>query len=158
MFGMRRVNMRLSHQIHDYFCGPAVIVTVLSSYGIRTTQKKVARLAHTNKKIGTTTRGLVSALRSFGAEVGGGNGQRLGDIRRAIRDGKAVIVCYTEPNENVGHYAVAVGFDGANILLFSPDERGQRPVQMPLTEFRKRWKDPLFTHSRRWGAYVEFLK
>ena len=157
MFGMRRMNIRLSHQIHDYYCGPAVIVTVLRAYGIRTTQKKAERLARTNKKIGTTTRGLVSALRSFGVEVNAGR-QTIGGVDRAIRDGKVVIVCYTEPNENVGHYAVAVGFDGADILLLSPDERGQRPVRMPIAEFRKRWKDPLFTHSRRWGAYVEFVK
>ena len=94
---MRRMNIRLSHQIHDYYCGPAVIVTVLWAYGIRTTQKKAARLARTNKKIGTTTRGLVSALRSFGVEVNAGR-QTIGGIDRAIRDGKVVIVCYTEPN------------------------------------------------------------
>ena len=151
---MRRMNIRLSHQIHDYYCGPAVIVTVLRAYGIRTTQKKTARLARTNKKIGTTTRGLVSALRSFGVEVNAGNGQTLGDIRRAIRDGKVVIVCYTEPNENVGHYAVAAGFRGANILLLSPDERGQAPVAMPQKEFLQRWKDPLFTHSTRWAVFA----
>jgi|SRR3989344_2657963 len=155
MFGMRRVNMRLSHQIHDYFCGPAVIVTVLSSYGIRTTQKKAARLARTNKKTGTSTRGLLSALRSFGVRVRGGNGQTLGGIRRAIRANMISIVCYTEPHENIGHYAIVLGFRGGNILLLSPDERGQTPVAMPQKEFQERWKDPLFTHSRRWAAFVD---
>ena len=149
--------MRLSHQINDYFCGPAVIVTALGAFGIRTTQKKVAKLARTNKKIGTTTKGLVSALRSFGVKVNAGR-RTLGDIRRAIQDGKVVIVCYTEPHENVGHYALVGGFRGKDILLLSPDERGQAPVAMPQKEFLKRWKDPLFTHSRRWGAYVEFVK
>ena len=148
------MNIRLSHQIHDYYCGPAVIVTVLRAYGIRTTQKHAARLARTNKKIGTSTKGLTSALRTFGVRVSGGNGQTLGDIRRAIRDGKTVIVCYTEPSENAGHYAIALGFRGGSILLLSPDERGQAPVAMPQKELQKRWKDRLFTRSTRWAVFA----
>ena len=154
MFGMRRMNIRLSHQIHDYYCGPAVIVTVLRAYGIRTTQKHAARLARTNKKIGTSTKGLTSALRTFGVRVRAGNGQTLQKIRGALKAGTIVVVCYTEPSENVGHYAVVAGFRGRTILLFSPDERGQAPVAMEQKEFLQRWKDPLFTRSTRWAVFT----
>ena len=152
-----RAKIRLSHQINNYFCGPAVIVTVLAAYNIHITQRKVARLARTNKTIGTSTKGLVRALRSFGVRVKAGK-STLENIRRDFRSGVTVIVCYTEPYYDSGHFAIVAGFRGRNILLLSPDERGNRATAMALKEFQERWKDPLFTRSRRWAAYVQVRK
>ena len=67
-----RSQLKLVHQVNSYFCGPAVITMVLRAYGIRTTQKEVAKLAHTTEAVGTSTKGLVSALEHYGAEVSAG--------------------------------------------------------------------------------------
>ena len=154
MKNKRPAKIRLSHQINNYFCGPAVAVTLLTAYGIRATQKKVARLAHTTKAAGTSTKGLASALRSFGMQVREDNGRSLRDIHHASREGKTVIVCYTEPRENSGHYAIVERFRGGKIFLWNPDERGNAPISMSVKEFQGRWKDTLFTHSKRWAAFV----
>ena len=151
-----RAKIRLSHQINNYFCGPAVIVTVLAAYNIHITQRKVARLARTNKTIGTSTKGLVRALRSFGVRVKAGK-STLENIRRDFRSGVTVIVCYTEPYYDSGHFAIVAGFRGRNILLLSPDERGKKPAAMTLQQLHEPRKDPLFTHSKRWAAYVQVL-
>lgn len=146
--------MRLTHQINSYFCGPAVIVTALHAYGIRTTQRKAAQLADTNKTTGTSTKGLVSALGHFGLRVVAMNGRTLSNIRAALRRGTIVVVCYTEPHLESGHYGVVAGFRGENILVLDPDKRGYEPIAMPVKEFKDRWKDPIFTHSKRWAAFV----
>src|SRR3989344_4446351 len=153
---IRAKKMRLSHQINNYYCGPAVVVMVLRAHGIHATQRSAARLLHTTKAVGTSTKRLVGALRSFSLRVNAGNGLSLKDIHRALQEKSIVIVCYTEPREHQGHYAVVAGFRGTSILLFSPDERGDRPVLMPLKEFEERWHDPLFTRSKRWAAFVHF--
>jgi ABC-type bacteriocin/lantibiotic exporter with double-glycine peptidase domain len=127
---------------------------VLTAYDIRTTQRKVAQLADTNKTTGTSTKGIVSALGHFGLRVVAMNGRTLTDIRRALARGTRVVVCYTEPYLDSGHYAVVAGFQGGKILLLSPDERGTLPLAMPIKEFQKRWKDDVFTHSKRWAAFV----
>jgi len=146
--------LRISHQINPYFCGPAVIVTVLAAHGIRATQRKAAQLADTNKTVGTSTKGLVSALGHFGLVVKAAHGRGLRDIRRALRRGEHVVVCYTEPHTSSGHYAVVAGFGEDTIHLLDPDARGEAPISFPLEEFEVRWKDEVFTHSKRWAAFI----
>lgn len=148
------MKFRLSHQINDHYCGPAAAVTVLRAFGIRATQRTIARIAHTNKKVGTSTKNLVFALRSFGLTVEARNKYSVRDLQRAFKEGEATIVCYTEPKQHEGHYAVLAGFRGENILLLSPDELGYGPISMPIKEFESRWKDPLFTKTIRWAAFV----
>ncbi|RJR12548.1 hypothetical protein C4585_03515 [Candidatus Parcubacteria bacterium] len=146
--------VRYAHQMNNYYCGPAVIVTALRSYGIRVTQREAAKRAKTTKEKGTSTSGLVRALKSFGLRVHASGKSTLKDVRKGIGEGITVIVCYTEPKAEEGHYAVVMGFHGDQIYLASPDERGSALVAMPLKEFERRWKDPLYTHSRRWAAFI----
>jgi len=148
------MRIRISHQINNHFCGPAVVVTVLRAFGMYSTQRAIARLARTNKKIGTSTKNLVSVLRSFGLKVEVRNGYSIQDLRDALKKGYAIIVCYTEPHQEEGHYGIVAGFKGKNILIYAPDERGYDPISMRIDEFESRWKDPLFTRSNRWAAIV----
>ncbi|MBI4088347.1 C39 family peptidase [Candidatus Kaiserbacteria bacterium] len=148
-----RRKMRLSHQINGHFCGPAAAVTALSAYGIHTTQRALARLARTNKATGTSTKGLVLALRSFGVHVRAKNGCTLSEIRQALPT-STIIVCYTESRSEAGHYAVVAGFKREHMLLLDPDRRGKRPVRLTLSEFRNRWKDERLTRSKRWAAFI----
>lgn len=126
----------------------------LRARGIRITQKQFAKVAGTNKETGTSTQGLIRALKKFGAKVEYGNGYNLRDIRHALDQEKIVIVCYTEHRGNEGHYAVLAGFQRNTITLYSPDEKGGQPVEMSVKEFGKRWKDPLFTKTIRWAAFI----
>jgi len=147
------MKIRISHQINNHFCGPAVVVTTLRAFGIHATQRQIARIARTKKSVGTSTKELVSVLRRFGVHVTDGDGNTLNKIRKEIQK-RVVIVCYTEPHQEEGHYGIVAGFKGKNILIYTPDERGYAPISIPIKEFESRWKDPLFTKTIRWAAIV----
>ena len=151
---VERVHMR---QRTDYYCGPAVIQMALRLRRIRITQKEAARLARTNKKVGTRPQSLVAVLRSYGLRVRGGNNRTLAEVRAALKRGEAVIVCYTERHWGWGHYSLVRSADLARVELIDPAESA-RVSAMTTMEFRRRWKDPLFTKTVRWAAFVGNFK
>ena len=145
----------------NYYCGPAIIQMVLAKAGVRITQRQAALEARTDKvsgrstgaEVGTSLRGLLSALKSFGLRAVAAQKKKVTDIARAVAEGKTVIVCYTERHYNWGHYSLVERVTRRSITLIDPAERGGR-VSMPLAEFKKRWRDPLHTKSDRWAAFV----
>jgi len=127
---------------------------VLASRGIRDTQRAIAAKARTTRKSGTSTKGLVAAVRSYGLTVKSRENMNIGDIKRALAKGSIVVVCYTEMQLNWGHYAIIIGFRGDSIRLIDPAERLGTIVDIDVKEFVRRWRDPLFTKSNRWAAFV----
>ncbi|MDE1924642.1 MAG: C39 family peptidase [Patescibacteria group bacterium] len=147
-----------AHQINNYYCGPAILQMVLAAHGMRQTQKKLAKLAGTNSRIGTSTRGMIQALDSFNLEVASGNKKNLADIRQELAKGSIIIVAYTELHWQWGHYAIVLGYKGKNIHLLDPTERLGTVIVLPAKEFDKRWKDPMFTKTDHWAAFVSAPK
>src|SRR3989344_9346488 len=93
-------------QDNAYFCGPAVIQMVLASFGIKRSQAQLAKKARTNDETGTTTRALIRTLRAEGLLVSGSDHSTTDQPRRALTAGRVVIVCFMDPDDEVGHYAV----------------------------------------------------
>ena len=142
------------HQRNNYYCGPAVVQMVLAAFGKRATQGEIAVLAKTKKKSGTSTRGLVKALKSYALVVKTGNDKKISDVHHALAEGAVVVVCYTELHWNWGHYAVVADLRDKTITLIDPAEPLGTTLRLSVAEFTKHWKDPLFTKSRRWAAFV----
>lgn len=140
-------------QKNDYFCGPAVLAMALRALGIRATQQEAARRAGTTKKNGTSAKGLIAALKSFGVRAEAGNRKTFADIKQALKKNRIVIVCYTEKHWDWGHYAVVKKIGTKTIQLIDPAERHGKSA-VAIVEFKKRWKDPLFTKTVRWAAFV----
>ena len=146
----------------NYYCGPAVLQMVLAFFGIRKTQRELARLAKTDKEsgraygaeTGTSIKNMVATLRKLGLKVEANNYCTLTDIKLALRQNKVPIVCFTERRLNWGHYAIVMGFRGTYIELLDPAEPRGDGGPMTITEFKHRWKDPLFTKTTRWAAFV----
>jgi ABC-type bacteriocin/lantibiotic exporter with double-glycine peptidase domain len=144
-------------QENDYFCGPAIIVMVLSAYGQKISQQEAASLARTNEEVGTSIEGLVSTLGVKGFSVDAAENRTINDILAALKKEQLCVVCYTEPVLEWGHYALVETLAGNEITLLDPDSRTGK-TSMVLEEFERRWKDPLFTKTLRWAAFIEPLK
>lgn len=144
-------------QKNDYYCGPATLEMTLASFGIRASQDTLAKTAKTNKKIGTSTTNLVHTLRAYKLRVRAGNKQTITRIKTALAAGDVVIICYTEPILEWGHYAIVRKITDTRIQLIDSDARTGKTSLM-LDEFMRRWKDPLFTKTVRWAAFVRAPK
>ncbi|HVV14944.1 MAG TPA: cysteine peptidase family C39 domain-containing protein [Candidatus Paceibacterota bacterium] len=147
--------MNIPHvlQENDYFCGPAIIAMTLGAFGRTITQQEAAVLAQTNEEVGTPIEGLVGALKGLGLSVDAAEKRTIDDLAAAVSEEKVCVVCYTEPVLEWGHYAIVEKIEKGAITLIDPDSR-TGTTSLVLEEFERRWKDPLFTKSERWAAFV----
>jgi ABC-type bacteriocin/lantibiotic exporter with double-glycine peptidase domain len=141
-------------QKNDYYCGPAIIQMTLGAFGMNITQRQAAREARTDQHKGTGVRDLVEVLKRHGLRVSAGNNKNLALLKRSLKKEAVAIICYTEPLLEWGHYAIVKKFYADRILLIDPDSR-TGTTAMLAAEFKRRWKDPLFTKTIRWAAIVE---
>lgn len=141
-------------QQNSYYCGPATLQMILAACDIQTTQRALAQRAHTNKKMGTSAINMIKTLKHFKLSVRAGNRRSLPQIAQALTSGKLVIICYTEPFLEWGHYAIVQALTDTFIHLLDSDAHKGKTT-LTIEEFKHRWKDPLFTKTIRWAAFVE---
>jgi ABC-type bacteriocin/lantibiotic exporter with double-glycine peptidase domain len=144
-------------QQNSYYCGPAIIQMVYAAHGMKITQKEAGRLAKSNGVRGTKTSDLVAVLKKPGLNVTAGERKTVATLKNALKKDAIAVICYTEPVMEWGHYAIVRKFLGNRIVLIDPDSRTGR-TSMLVDEFKRRWKDPLFTKTVRWAAIVEQKK
>jgi ABC-type bacteriocin/lantibiotic exporter with double-glycine peptidase domain len=68
-------------------CGPASLKIVLEYYGIRKSEKELARLAGTAKPLGTGLKGMVKAAKKFGFKVAAKDNSSFADVERSRKSG-----------------------------------------------------------------------
>ena len=136
------------------YCGPAVMQMILRTHGMKATQDALAREAKTVHETGTSIANVVKTLRKHGFTVDAAHGRSVADLKRALIRGWIVIVCFTERASDEGHYAIVLGFKGKHIVLHDPAQHLGKHAPFTIKEFETRWKDRLFTRSRRWAAFV----
>lgn len=133
----------------DYTCGPASLAMALSFLGKHRSELSLSRLALTNEDTGTTHSNIVRVAKDEGFVTEVKRGASLGDLKTVVRLGLPVIVNYTEPFENVGHFAVVVGFERGNIILNDP--ANGKGFQLSETNILRRWKSG---NSKRWMLII----
>ncbi len=129
---------------HKYaHCGPACLQMVLHYFGITTTQKRLAKIAHTNETHGTSIRDMMRTLRSFGFQtLIKRNTSTFDDLRRYVnRLRLPVIVNWysTFIPPATGHYSVVTHIDRSTITLMDPEISKHRT--MKLSDFNQVWFD-----------------
>ena len=143
---MRTRDISLIEQ-SESMCGPASLVSILSFYGIKTTEAELARLCGSNMD-GTWSAGIVNAARVFGLDGYVYDNSTWELMAQAIEDGP-VIVNWT--SGGVGHYSVAYRVIGDEVLIADPE--GPTIRTMSKADFLSVWFDsdpnvPLTTHRR----------
>jgi ABC-type bacteriocin/lantibiotic exporter with double-glycine peptidase domain len=134
-------------QANEWYCGPATLQMALGAFGIRASQRVLARASGTNTKNGTPRAGLVRTLRAKGLRSEARHGRSLAELAKTVREGRVTVVLYIEP-EGEAHYAVLTAVGRRRVLLHDP-WHGPR-YSLPRAEFLKRWRGT----AKRWPRWA----
>jgi ABC-type bacteriocin/lantibiotic exporter with double-glycine peptidase domain len=142
-------------QINEHYCGPAILQMVLAAYTMQVSQEQLAQEAQTplDMHSGTELVHMISVLQKYGLQVEAAEHQTIEAVKAALEKDSIVIICYTEPVVEWGHYSIVKEVRDDTIILIDPDSRTGE-TSLLVEEFERRWKDPLFTKSERWAAFV----
>ncbi len=141
--------MKLTVPYHEqkteYTCGPASLKMVFSFLGTFKTEKKIAKHASTDNETGTRHQGMIDAAlhQKFYCYVNADSS--VDEIRYFINLGLPVIIDYTEPSEDDGHYAVVSGYVDGIIILHDP--WNGKNFKLEETELIERWHDSHSGHK-----------
>jgi len=142
------VPVPIVRQETNYTCGPAVMVAVLRYFGVPAIEHQLATEAGTTED-GTSFEAIVEVLRSHGMDVTARDDLSIGEIRRLLSVGQAVIIAlqaWDDPRPiggysgewNSGHYVVPVAVNNDSILFEDPAIAARR-TYLTHDEFLSRW-------------------
>jgi ATP-binding cassette subfamily B protein len=135
-----------------YDCGPACAAMLVRAFGVRVPAARLRRLMRTTPRDGTSRKNLVGGLRRLGFGVEEGSGTSMRDLAAALKDGRAVVINYREPEDDESHYAVVVALTPSRIILHDP-WHGPR-FALSRQAFARRWYGRHRTVGTRWSARV----
>jgi len=135
--GKRKLALPFRWQEKKLWCGPACLQMVVGSYGLRIPQSKLAKLARTNNRFGTSRFRMAVTARRLGMATLEKHNSRLEDIRRALANKQRVIVNFREPSDNEQHYAGVESINKSQIILRDP-WNGPR-LKLAIKDFYRRW-------------------
>lgn len=119
------------------WCGPASLKMVLAYYGVRKSERALARLSSATRSQGVEAPRLAKAARRLGFNALIKDRATLSDIKKFINKGIPVIVDWFSNDD--GHYSVVVGVTPRTICLQDPEIRGVR--KMDIKTFKRVWFD-----------------
>jgi len=119
------------------WCGPASLKMVLDYYGVRRSERALARLSGATRSQGVEAPGLARAARKLGFTALIKDRATLSDIKRYVKKGIPVIVDWFSKDD--GHYSVVVGVSSDTMYLQDP-EIGRMRVMSTKT-FKRVWFD-----------------
>lgn len=111
------------------YCGPASLKILLSYYGVKKSEKGLAKLCGTTKELGTDDKRIKKVAEKLGFKVKIKNNSNFKDIERWLKRKIPVIVdwftrggvSYTGSDVADGHYSVVTGIDNKFIYLQDPE-------------------------------------
>jgi len=129
------------------YCGPASLKMVLDYYGVRRTEKELAKMAEWNKVLGIDDKGIKKTAEKLGFKVIIKNNSNYKDIQNWLNKDIPIIVNwftrgrndYSESETADGHYSVIVGLDDKFIYLQDPEMGKLRKIKRD--DFMRVWFD-----------------
>lgn len=146
-----RLTVPFYKQDTHYTCGPASLQMVLQFFDFRMSEEEIAKLARTSHT-GTAHSDLVCAARDLGFHCYVNADAHLEEVKYFLNLGLPVIVNYTEPSNEDGHYSVAVGYSRKKIFLHDPWNGPS--FSLSQDEFLRRWHDDTGRATHRWLLVV----
>lgn len=125
-------------QNNSYSCGPASLQMVFSFFNKHEAQKTLMIKAHTTQD-GTMHHNIIEVARKEKFYCYVNNNSTIHEIKHFIDSGYPVIVNYTEPSSEEGHYSIIKGYDRRGILMNDP-WNGQN-FRLSEKDFLSRWHD-----------------
>lgn len=139
----------LVRQTTDYYCGPAVLVSVLTYLVDKVyEQSELATALKATANDGCTPDDLARVATHLGVRCEVLQGMTVEDVQDQLEQGRPVILdiqAWGEklnyPNRDDGHYVVAVGFDAENIYVMDPSTDNNDYAALSKSELPQRWFD-----------------
>ncbi len=130
------LKIRPIKQINGSYCGPASAQMILAFWGIKRSQKTLAKLCQTTMAKGTENKNIVNCLKKLGFKVKYGERGNWAILNEFVNKEKVpVIVSWFY--EDWGHKSAVVGLDKKNIWLAEPYEG--KILKMPWSTFNQVW-------------------
>ncbi|MEX1064203.1 MAG: cysteine peptidase family C39 domain-containing protein [Candidatus Paceibacterota bacterium] len=114
------MNIPFYKQQAEWSCGVAVMRMVLESLGIEKTREEIIDLLSANETWGTDNEKLVKAVKRLGLNHIEMSDASVEDLKKLFEQGYRVIVNYTIPEENQGHFAIFNDISEGRINLIDP--------------------------------------
>jgi len=116
-------------KLNSSYCGPASLKIVLDYYGIKKTEKELAKMTGWNKDLGVDDKGIKKAAEALSFKVKIKNNSNYSDIQKWLDKGVPVIVDWftrgrndcTDSDIPDGHSSVVAGLDNKFIYLQDPE-------------------------------------
>ena len=128
-------------------CGPATLKILLDYYGIKKSEKELARMSGWNKTLGIDDQAMKKTAEKLGFKVKIKNNSKYSDLQKWLEKGIPVIVNwftrgrndYPESETADGHYSVVMGLDDKFIYLQDPEIGRIRKIKK--YDFMRVWFD-----------------
>ena len=127
-------------QEKDWWCGPAVMQMALASFGIKKSQKVLAKeLGAKNNDIGTKNSSMIKVAKKYFSVVDSKEKKSFSELKNHLKQKKAVIVSYFYEPDKTGHFAVVKDITSKGIILC--DSEAGPNKKYSLKHFKKIWHD-----------------
>lgn len=126
-------------QSTEYTCGPTVLRMVFRKHALVKDERSLARYAKTQVEWGTQHAGMIKTAQKHGFFVFIRRNSGVDDLREFVRKGYAVVVDWTEPHEQEGHYSLLIGFTKKRVIYHDPWWGRER--SMKVNKFIKHWHE-----------------
>jgi len=126
-----------------YTCGAASMRMALATFGIRKSEKQIARLMRTNRKHGTCSASFPRLAEKYRASFVVKRNGTIDDLKKYLKEGYVVVVSffffeYFVGKKLVYHFAVLKGISKGNIFLLDPELGPDH--KLPIHLFVRCWK------------------
>lgn len=119
------------------FCGPTSLRSVFLYFGIKKSEKEIAKLASATIDKGTTAQGMLKAARQLGFKAWSKDNANFADIAKLLKHKIPVIVDWFHNDD--GHYSVVVELTKKHVTLMNP--RFGTFDKIDCATFRRIWFD-----------------
>jgi ABC-type bacteriocin/lantibiotic exporter with double-glycine peptidase domain len=138
----------------DYTCGAACMRMTLEYFGIKKSERHLAKLLGTSKFRGTWLEKLGEVADRFRLDYDVLRHSSVADIKRLQKEGFIVIVCYWYPEEGFDHYSVVKKIRGDYIYFWDPYFGSEHKYK--ISYFLKIWeKKHHHDKEKRWLVAIK---
>lgn len=135
-----------------YYCGPACLQMVFEFFGLKKSQKEIAKEGKTTEKRGTPHKNMIHVVLKNRFYCYVNNESTLHEVKHFIDLGIPVIVNYLEASRDEIHYAIITGYEKDYIILNDP--WNGKNLKLTNNFFRERWFDYYKHHIYEQGIIV----
>ncbi|MBU2616822.1 MAG: C39 family peptidase [Nanoarchaeota archaeon] len=138
----------------NYTCGAASMRMALEFFGIKKSEKQIAKLLNTNKVRGTWHKDFPLVAERFCLSYVDLRNATIRDLKTYHKKGFVIILCYFFPEKKFDHYSVLKKINERYVYFWDP--LFGKNHKYPIKHFKKIWRsDPKYENEKHWFFAVK---